>query len=140
MSSIKLYMVIALVATIAGCAEQTAMRLAHDTVRVNVSTAPVYGALEPERRAMLLAAEETVKAGFDKFVIVNGNSGFHRNTLGTTGGYASWNQYGGTAVGPQTVGMPRFQTELVIKMFKADDPAGKNAVDAREILKFAPKQ
>jgi hypothetical protein len=128
-----------LAAGLAGCAEQTAMRLAHDTIRVNVSTAPVYGALEPERRAMVLAAEETVKAGFDKFIIINGASGFHRNTLGTTGGYASWNQYGGTAVGSQTVGMPRFQTEITIKMFKADDPQGRNAVDAREILKSAPK-
>jgi hypothetical protein len=123
-----------------GCAEQTAMRLAHDTIRVNVSTAPVYGALEPERRAMLLAAEETVKAGFDKFIIVNGTSGFNRNVIGQTGGYASWNSSGGTAVGPQTMAMPRFQAELIIKMFRADDPQGKNAVDAREILKSAPKQ
>jgi hypothetical protein len=139
MNSIKLCMVLGLTAAIAGCAEQTAMRLAHDTVRVNISTAPIYGALEPERRAMLLAAEETVKAGFDKFLIVNGASGFQRNTLGTTGGSASWNQYGGTYTGPQTIGMPRFTTELVIKMFKGDDPAGRNAVDAREILKSAPK-
>jgi hypothetical protein len=83
-----------LAAALAGCAEQTAMRLAHDTIRVNVSTAPIYGALEPERRAMLLAADATVKAGFDKFIIVNGASGFQRNTLGTTGGHASWNQHG----------------------------------------------
>jgi hypothetical protein len=124
---------------LAGCAEQTAMRLAHDTIRVNVSTAPVYGALEPERRAMVLAAEETVKAGFDRFIIVNGASGFQRNTLGTTGGYASWNQYGGTYTGPQTVGMPRFQTEMIVKMFKPGDPQAKNAVDAREIRKGAPK-
>jgi hypothetical protein len=131
--------IILLAAALASCAEQTAMRLAHDTVRVNVSTAPIYGALEPERRAMLLAAEETVKAGFDRFIITNGQSGFQRNTLGTTGGYASWNQYGGTAVGPQTVGMPRFQTEVIIKMFKTGDPLAKNAVDAREIMKSAPK-
>ena len=32
---------------IAGCAEQSAMRIANDTVRINVSTAPIYGALEP---------------------------------------------------------------------------------------------
>src|SRR5262245_8958901 len=130
----RLLIATALTCMLAACAEQTAMRLAHDTIRVNVSTAPVYGALEPERRAMLLAAEETVKAGFDKFQIVNGASGFHRNTLGTTAGYASWNQYGGTAVGSQTVGMPRFQTELIVKVFKAGDPAGANAVDAREVL------
>ena len=124
---------------IAGCAEQTAMRLAQDTLRVNVSTAPIYGALEPERRAMQLAAEETVKAGFDKFIIVNGASGFNRNVVGHTAGYASGSSTGFTAVGPQTVAMPRFQTEMIVKMFKAGDPLGNNAVDAREILKAATK-
>src|SRR5262245_1980955 len=125
---------------LAGCAEQSAMRLAHDTIRVNVSTAPVYGALEPERRAVLLAAEETVKAGFDKFFIVNGASGFNRNVISQTAGSASWGPGGGTITGPQTVGMPRFQTQILIKMFRAGDPQGNNAVDARELLKSAPKQ
>jgi hypothetical protein len=31
------------------------MRMANNTVRINVSTAPVYGSLEPERQAMILA-------------------------------------------------------------------------------------
>ena len=89
---------------------------------------------------MLLAADETVKASFDKFIIVNGASGFNRNVVGQTGGYASWNSSGGTAVGPQTMAMPRFQTEIIVKMFEAGDPQGKNAVDARDVLKSAPKQ
>ena len=61
---------------LSACAEQSAMRVANDTVHLNVSTAPIYGALEPQRRAMLMAAEETVKAGFDKFIIVNAQTGF----------------------------------------------------------------
>jgi hypothetical protein len=91
---------------LAACAEQTAMRLAQDTLRINVSTAPVYGALEPERRAMVMAAEETVKAGYDRFLIINGGSSFKQNTIGTMAGQASWNQYGGSYTGPQTMGMP----------------------------------
>ena len=118
-----------------GCAEQSAMRLAADTVRINVSTAPVYGALEPERRAMLMAAEETVKNGYDKFIIANGASNFNQNVLGQPAGQASGSlTQGFTATGPQTIAMPRFQTEIIVKMFKADDPAGANAIEARPIL------
>jgi hypothetical protein len=126
---------------VAGCAEQSAMRLAADTVRINVSTAPVYGALEPERRAMVMAAQETVKSGYDKFLIIDGGSSFNQNVIGQTGGYATGSLTRGfTAVGPQPVAMPRFQTALTIKMFKASDPQAQNAVDAHEILKSVPKQ
>ena len=126
-----------------GCAEQSALRLAADTVRINVSTAPIYGTLEPERRAMLLAAQETVKNGYDKFIILNGQSGFRSDYLGEIPGHASgsYGPYGGSfsATGPQAIRMNRYQTEVIIKMFKADDPQARNAVDAREVLRTAPK-
>jgi hypothetical protein len=122
------------------------MRVANDTVRINVSTAPVYGALEPQRRAMLMAAQETLKNGFDKFMIVEGQSGFNRNVIGYSPGYAhgmstaSINGSSGqatsqfSAVGPAPVAMPRFEAGITVKMFKADDPGAKNAVDARSVL------
>jgi hypothetical protein len=123
-----------LVACIGGCAEQSAMRIANDTVRINVSTAPIYGALEPERRAMLLAAEETVKNGFDKFIIVDGRSQYNRNVIANNPGYISATPGQLTAVGPSQTAMPRFESAIIIKMFKANDPAAANAVDAREVL------
>lgn len=123
----------------AGCAEQSAMRLANDTVRVNVSTAPIYGALEPERRAMVMAAEETLKNGYDKFLVVDGQSAYHSNVLGVTGGQAHGTYargYGSYhATGPSTIAMPRFQTAVTIKMFREGDPAGANAISAREVMK-----
>lgn len=123
----------------AGCAEQSAMRLANDTVRVNVSTAPIYGALEPERRAMVIAAKETLKNGYDKFLIVDGASAYKPNVLGHTPGQAHGyiNDQGGRvyATGPSTIAMPRFETAITVKMFKVDDPNGHNAIDATEILK-----
>ena len=50
--------------------------------------------------------------------------------------------YGGSfsARGPKTFRINRYTTELMVKMFKADDPQGANAVDARTILANAPKQ
>jgi hypothetical protein len=127
-----------------GCAEQSAMRMANDTVRINVSTAPIYGSLEPERRAMILAAQETIKDGYDKFIIVEGSTGFHSNVLGEIPGQASGmatvNMATFNATGPQTIRRNRYETAITIRMFKADDPRGANAVDAHEIMKSAPKQ
>ena len=132
-----------------GCAEQSAMRLAQDTVRINVSTAPIYGALEPQRRAITMAADETIKNGYDKFLIVNGADTFKPNVIGETAAmYQSTSQVSvtgstdsfvgqgssqATYAGPQKIAMPRFESVIVVKMFKKDDPAGANAVDAREI-------
>ena len=122
-----------------GRAEQSAMRLANDMVRVNVSTAPIYGALEPERRAMVLAAKETMENGYDKFLIVDGASDYKPNVLGHTPGQAHGyiNDQGGRiyATGPSTIAMPRFETAITVKMFKSGDPNGHNAIDAAEILK-----
>jgi hypothetical protein len=123
------------VALLSACAEQSAMRLASDMVRINVSTAPIYGALEPERRMMAMAAQETVKNGYDSFLIVDGQSGFHQNTLGVSPGYAYGSGGSFHAQGPSTVAMPRFQTAVTIKMFRVGDPAGARAINAREILR-----
>lgn len=89
---------------------------------------------------MLLAASETIKNGYDKFLIMDGKSEFHQNVIGYTPGYITATNRSLSAVGPSTVAAPRFETAVIIKMFKANDPAGSNAVDAHEILKAAPKQ
>ncbi len=122
-------------AVTSGCADQSAMRLTADTIKLRASTAPIYGSAEPERRIMRMAADETIKAGYDKFQIVAGGStSLHRNVLGQTGGYAQVTPTQATYVGPQTVAAPRFENEVIIKMFKAGDPAGANAIEARSLL------
>jgi hypothetical protein len=128
------------------CAEQSAMRLSQDMVRINVSTAPIYGALEAQKRAYRLAADETVKLGYDKFLIVDGSDTFKQNVLGQSAGYyQSTGQatiVGGvgqatsqaTYVGPQTIAMPRYESAILVKMFRNGDPASENAIDARQIV------
>ena len=142
--------VVCLGLAVSACAEQSAMRLAQDTVRINVSTAPIYGALEPQRRAMRMAADETLKSGYDKFMIVDGNNSFapdvightpaqyqsssHGTITGSTNNFAGHASSQATYVGPRQVAMPRFESGIAVKMFKRDDPAAANAVDAREIV------
>ena len=126
----------------AGCAEQSAMRLSANTVRVNVSTAPIYGAVEPERRAMVIAAEETLKHGYDRFLIVSGQSELRRNTIGVipaqTNGSWSANAYGGSGyvshTGARPIGMPRFETQIMVKMFHRGESGADQAIDAHQVL------
>lgn len=135
---------------VAGCAEQSAVQLAQDTVRLHISTAPIYAALEPQRRASLMAAQETVKRGYDKFIVVDNANGYKPNVIGfspaqyqSTGsanvvgndnGFAGSSQSRSTYTGAAPVAMPRFESDTIIKMFKVEDPAGANAFDARQIL------
>ena len=71
---------------------------------------------------MLLAAEETLKSGFDKFLIVDGQSQFKRNIIANNPGYISAMPGQLTAVGPSQTAMPRYESAILIKMFKSDDP------------------
>ena len=89
---------------------------------------------------MLLAVQETVKAGYDKFIIVDGASGFRSEKLGEFPAQASGDAYSFRATGPQEIRRNRYETALTIKMFRAGDPMAANAVDAQQVLKTAPKQ
>ena len=134
--------ILAAVIFLTGCAEQSAMRLNADTVRINVSTAPIYGALEPERRVMLLAAQETLKNGYDRFIIVNGQSDYRSNVLGTIPGQASGSYVSGPygssgyiqATGPSEIAMPRFEMQVIVKMFREADAGASNAISARQVV------
>src|SRR5262249_12284057 len=98
--------------------------------------------LEPERRAMLLAAQETLKNGYDRFVIVNGQSGYRSNVIGTIPGQASGRYVSGPygssgyiqATGPSEVAMPRFETQVIVKMFHEGEPGASNAISARQVV------
>lgn len=96
------------------------MRLAKNISRVSISTAPIYGALEPQRRAMMQAAKETISSGYDTFVVINADSGYNMHLMGAS------------AYGTQSI--PRFNTDLTIKMFRYGDPESSNAIDAHEII------
>lgn len=92
------------------------------------------------------AAVETLRRGYDRYMIVGG--GYENNvgvvgytpvTANTTG---SATAFGNTAYGQATTtysgGQPiiagAHNQGLVVKMFKAEDPAGANAIDAKGSL------
>lgn len=105
------------------CAEQASMKLAKNISRISISTAPIYGTLEPQRRAMLQAAKETLNSGYDTFLVLGSDTDYNMNLMGAG------------AYGTQSI--PRFSADLTIKMFKYNEAGSSNAIDAREIIEGA---
>jgi hypothetical protein len=128
------------------------MPLAADTIQVTVSAAPACGASGAQGVAVRRAAVETIRHGFDRFIILGGSTqnNVHMaimpptqaTTTGsgtiTTNPYSNTATYQGNAHTTYSGGGPIFfgshDQTLVVKMFKDTDPLGANAVSARATL------
>ena len=136
---------------LAGCARASVMPLAQDTVQISSHTAPVCGgAGAAQDVAFKRAAVETIRRGYDRFVIVGAEGQTEARVLGYTPtrayttGTATATRYGNTAtaVGSSTTtvtgGVPivahAHNQDLIVKMFRQGDPGGGNALDARQVL------
>ena len=133
-----------------GCAQSATMPLSADTMRITTSAAPVCGSTGAQNAAFRRAAVETINRGYDKFVILGGEA---QNNVGVVGytpvqanttGSATATGYGNMAVahgqstttysGGQPIIAGSHDQGLIVKMFKDGDPAGQNALSAREQL------
>lgn len=131
-------------------AQSSVMPLAADTFQVTAGAAPICGQVGAQAVAAKQAVAETIRRGYDKFVVLGGE---HQNDVRVVGytpvvanstGYRTGSIYGNTysghTSGQTTVsgGAPivggSHNQALVVKMFKHDDPAGANAIDARSSL------
>ncbi len=126
---------------VAGCAGTSVVQTSADTAIVTARAAPACGGAGAERVAVQQAAVETIKAGFDKYIIYDAAA---QNTVTATQMPGTYNTmgtvYGGTFSATTTyrpgpiIYSGNHSQAFAIKMFKADDPAGANAVDARTTL------
>lgn len=135
---------------IGGCANANVIPLAQDTIQITSSAAPVCGMTGAQNVASQRAAVETLRRGYDKYIIVGGQYNNNvgvvgytpvvANTTGTATAYGNRNY--ATAYGQSTTtfsgGQPiiagAHNQGLVVKMFKADDQAATGALDARSEL------
>jgi hypothetical protein len=140
-----LTLAIALIAS--GCVRTSVMPLAQDTIEITTNAAPVCGESGAQNAAVQRAAVETIRHGFDRFVILNGEYQNTMRVVGTTPVIAQTNTYGtaqaygntvsGSATSTTTYsgGYPIIagghRQALVVKMFKGDDPQAANALDAK---------
>lgn len=135
---------------VAACAKSAVLPMAKDTFQITASAAPVCGSIGAQDVALRQAAIETIRRGYDRFMIIGG--GYRNNiavvghtpVVANTSGYATATAYGNqaTAYGRSTTtysgGQPiiagTHDQDLVVKMFRADDPSAENAVSARDTL------
>lgn len=139
-----------LLLALAGCARSSAMPLSQDTIQITSSAALACGQEGAQKVAFQRAAVETIRRGYDRFVILGAEGqtdvhvlGYTPTTAYTTGS-ATAHSFGNaaTAYGSSTTtvygGQPIYggshNQGLIVKMFKSGDPAGTNALDARQIL------
>lgn len=146
----RITFILGLLLVVVGCARAGVMPLAQDTVQITSSAAPICGRIGAQNVALQRAAVETIRRGYDRFVIVGGESetdirvvGFTPTTAHTTGsatatGYGrTVTAYGSsrtTVTGGQPIYGGSHNQGLIVKMFKEEDPAGANALPARETL------
>lgn len=139
-----------LVLSLAGCARSSVIPITADTFQITAGAAVVCGAVGAQQVAVKQAAVETIRRGYDKFAVLG--AGYHNDVrvvgytpiVADTSTVATGSIYGngfmGTANSHTTVhgGQPimggTHNQALVVKMFRHDDPAGSNAVDARATL------
>ena len=135
---------------LSGCASSSVMDLDGNTIEVSTSVDPECGAQGAQRVAVKTSALETLRRGFDRYIILGAQS---ENNVGVVGhtpviantyqsgsinGYGNSATYSGTSNTYYSGGQPivggSHDQKLSVRMFRADDPQGANAVDARSAL------
>jgi len=114
-------------------------------MQITAGAAPACGAIGATKVASKTAAIETIKAGYDRYIITNGlaqnnvsvvQGPGHFNTFGTVNYGPGFGTYNGTTTyspGPTFV-VGSHDEALAVVMFKPGDPGFENAIDARAAL------
>jgi len=143
--TMRILLITAAVLALSGCATQSAMPLGNDMMQIDVSAAPIYGRAGAMQMAYQTAAKATIKAGYDKFIVV-GDNGWNE----TTAGGASFGSFGanatpayGSASGSYSSGWGTHrhpESSMIIHMFHKGDKGSAKAIDAQQILAQAQQQ
>lgn len=134
-----------LFAGLAACAGAQATRTSANTMLIDAGAAPACGPGGAARVAALSAAVETIRAGYDRYII--GASQAQNNVrvtqlpgqIQTTGtmtygrGFGTWNSQTAYIPGP-TIVSGSHDRSLAVMMFRPGDPGYEQAIDARQTL------
>lgn len=125
---------------LSACASSTTTQLARNVVRIDVSAAPVCGSQGARRMVTEAAAIETIRNGYDRYYITGMDSqnnirvvGSTQQTSGNINTYGNYGSYSGSTNTLPIYGGTQ-DAAVVAVMFAANDPEGKNAIDARQVL------
>jgi hypothetical protein len=132
----KFLLLAATLLVLAGCVHEAAIPLGNDMMEIDVSAAPIYGRAGAMDMALKRAANATLKAGYDKFIVMN-NNGWNENSIaGGSYGTANANTMQAQAQNGSAFGTLRNpEVKMVIRMYHDGDKGSAKAVDAREVVK-----
>jgi hypothetical protein len=137
--------VILLSSGLVACAGAEVTRTSANTMIIDAGAAPACGAGGAARVANKSAAVETIRAGYDRYIITGGSAQSNItttqmpgqfNTVGSAsygGGFGSYRSTTTYTPGP-TITAGSHDRSLSVVMFRNGDSAGINALDARQAL------
>ena len=142
----KRFLTLLAAAVLAGCASTSATRLSHNEVLISTSAAPACRGSGAMQVASRMAAVETLRNGFERFVIVAAGStnNVRATSMPPTGAFTTgtFNTMGGTTYSTATTnftgGGPMIygthDSALRVLMINRGEPGFERGVDARAAL------
>lgn len=130
---------------LAGCTNSSAVRTSQNTAIIQTSAEPMCGSTGAARVAAKQAAIETIKAGYDRYIITGAASDSsvgvtqlpgQYHTYGTANVYENYGTFNATSVyqpGP-TIVTGSYDQSFAIRMFKDGEAGASQAISAREAL------
>lgn len=137
--------VAALAITLTSCVQSSTMRVSENEAVIQTSAAPVCGGRGAMMAAQKQAAIETIKAGYDRYIITAASSANNVRATQMPGSYQTYgtvNSYGGygtvnatTTYTPGPVIYAGTHDQAVgVRMFREEEPGAQQALSARETL------
>lgn len=133
-----------LATAMSGCAGASAVRMSEREMLVQSSAAPACGGQGAAKVAQKQAAIETIRAGYDRYVITgaaSANNVRSQVVAGSANTYGTANVYGNSATfnstttyTPTVVTTGRHEQSFAIHMFKEGETGASQAISARSIL------
>lgn len=132
--TLKVLLVLGTCTALAACAQSSVMQLDANTAAVTVSAAPVCGMAGAQRVAYQDAAIETLRLGYDRFIIAGARS--QDNLSGVLFTPMTASSFGSTETisGGDPLFLFHHRQQIVVKMFHSTDPMASRAVSARGVL------
>ncbi|QKK33041.1 hypothetical protein FE844_025815 (plasmid) [Rhizobium indicum] len=130
---------------LSSCVQSSTMRVSKNQMIIQTSEEPMCGSVGAAKAAQKQAAVETIKAGYDRYIITSAAAASnvtatqmpgHYNTYGAINSYGGYGTVNATTTytpGPIIYGGSHDQSIGVV-MFKDGEPGSNQAVSAREVL------
>lgn len=129
----KTWVVLGLAAGLAGCVQSTATRTSANTVMIDTGAAPICGAGGAARVSAKMAAVETLRNGYERYMITGAQTA---NNVTSSQMPGTWQATGSmvTYTPGATIVSGTHDRTLMVHMLRRGDPGYENALDAKDAL------